>query len=165
MSDNFQREIRFLGPVSSPAFGREPEGNGSIARSLRALREQLLRVRHFETLEALVEPLEEFRQRDTGHRRLSGVPYDPRGTRIGRCLLLSLPHDNTKDCPRIVYGTPSARARRARPSPMSPMNAAALRSSARGTPPGQTLRTGFQAFQVGQKSDAGFTVSQKQLTL
>ena len=28
MSDDFQNEIRFLGIVSSPAFVREPEGNG-----------------------------------------------------------------------------------------------------------------------------------------
>jgi len=63
MSDDFQREIRFLDLVSSPAFVREPEGNGCIERVFRTLKEQLLWVRHFETLEQLAEALEEFRQR------------------------------------------------------------------------------------------------------
>ena len=63
MSDEFQREISFLGLESSPAFVREPEGNGCIERFFRTLKEQLLWVRHFETLEELAEALEEFRQR------------------------------------------------------------------------------------------------------
>jgi transposase InsO family protein len=63
MSDDFQREICFLGPESSPAFLREPEGNGCIERFFRTLKEQLLWVRHFETLEELAEALEGFRQR------------------------------------------------------------------------------------------------------
>ena len=32
MSDGFQSEIRLLGIESSPAFVREPEGNGCIER-------------------------------------------------------------------------------------------------------------------------------------
>ena len=40
MSDDFQNEIRFLGIVSSPAFVREPEGNGCIERFFKTLREQ-----------------------------------------------------------------------------------------------------------------------------
>ena len=63
MSDDFQREVRFLGLESSPAFVREPEGNGCIERFFRTLKEQLLWVRHFATLEELAEALEEFRQR------------------------------------------------------------------------------------------------------
>jgi transposase InsO family protein len=51
MSDHFQREIRFLGMESSPAFVREPEGNGCIERFFRTLKEQLLWVRHFEDIE------------------------------------------------------------------------------------------------------------------
>ncbi len=42
MRDHFQRELRFLGMESSPAFVREPEGNGSIERFFRTLKEQLL---------------------------------------------------------------------------------------------------------------------------
>ena len=45
MSDDFQNEIRFLGIVSSPAFVREPEGNGCIERFFKTLKEQLLWVR------------------------------------------------------------------------------------------------------------------------
>ena len=41
MSDDFQNEIRFLGIVSSPAFVREPEGNGCIERFFKTLKEQL----------------------------------------------------------------------------------------------------------------------------
>ena len=60
LSDCFQREIRFLGLESSPAFVGEPEGNGCIGRFLRTLKEQLLWVRHFETRQDLAAALEEF---------------------------------------------------------------------------------------------------------
>jgi transposase InsO family protein len=63
MSADFQAELRFLGIESSPAFLREPEGNGCIERFFRTLKEQLLWVRHFETTEELTEALLEFRQR------------------------------------------------------------------------------------------------------
>jgi transposase InsO family protein len=63
MSADFQAELRFLGINSSPAFLREPEGNGCIERFFRTLKEQLLWVRHFETTEELTEALLEFRQR------------------------------------------------------------------------------------------------------
>jgi len=62
MSDDFQSEIAFLGITSSPAFVREPEGNGCIERFFRTLKEQLLWVRDFATLEELAEVHEEFRQ-------------------------------------------------------------------------------------------------------
>ena len=48
MSDDFHAELRFLGIVSSPAFVRQPEGNGCIERFFRTLKEQLLWVRHRE---------------------------------------------------------------------------------------------------------------------
>ncbi len=63
VSDDFQREIRFLGLESSPAFVCEPEGNGCIERFFRTLKEQLLWVRPFETLEELAAALQEFPQR------------------------------------------------------------------------------------------------------
>ena len=53
MSDHFQQELRFLGIRSSPAFVREPEGNGCAERFIRTLKEQLLWVRTFETVEEL----------------------------------------------------------------------------------------------------------------
>ena len=67
MSDDFQAEIAFLGIESSPAFVREPEGNGCIERFFSTLKEQLLWVRDFTTLEELAAALEEFRQRYNDH--------------------------------------------------------------------------------------------------
>ena len=63
MSDHFQQEIRFLGMESSPAFVRQPEGNGCIERFFRTLKEQLLWVRHFRDLAELQQALREFRDR------------------------------------------------------------------------------------------------------
>ena len=60
MSGDFQREIRFLGMTSSPAFVRQPEGNGVAERAIRTLKEQLLWVRHFATIEELRLALAEF---------------------------------------------------------------------------------------------------------
>jgi transposase InsO family protein len=53
VSHHFQAEIRFLGIESSPAFVREPEGNGCAERFIRTLKENLLWVRSFATVEEL----------------------------------------------------------------------------------------------------------------
>jgi putative transposase len=53
VSHHFQTEIRFLGIQSSPAFVREPEGNGCAERFIRTLKENLLWIRRFETVEEL----------------------------------------------------------------------------------------------------------------
>jgi transposase InsO family protein len=53
VSHHFQSEIRFLGIQSSPAFVREPEGNGCAERFIRTLKENLLWVRPFATIEEL----------------------------------------------------------------------------------------------------------------
>ena len=53
MSDDFQDEIAFLGIEASPSFVRQPEGNGVAERFIRTLKENLLWVRHFETIEEL----------------------------------------------------------------------------------------------------------------
>ena len=60
MSGDFQREIRFLGATSSPAFVREPEGNGCAERFIRTLKENLLWVRWFDTIEELRQALLNF---------------------------------------------------------------------------------------------------------
>jgi len=52
-SDVFQNELRFLGATSSPSFVRSPEGNGCAERFIRTLKEQLLWVRTFATVEEL----------------------------------------------------------------------------------------------------------------
>jgi putative transposase len=61
-SHHFQAEIRFLGIASSPAFVREPEGNGCAERFIRVLKENLLWVRRFDTVEELRLALQAFRQ-------------------------------------------------------------------------------------------------------
>jgi hypothetical protein len=57
----FGTELTFLGITSSPAFVREPEGNGVAERFIRTLKERLLWVRPFETIEELA--LLEFKDR------------------------------------------------------------------------------------------------------
>jgi transposase InsO family protein len=61
MADVFQTEIAFLGIESSPAFVRTPEGNGCAERFIRTLKENLLWVRTFETIEQLRLALLDFR--------------------------------------------------------------------------------------------------------
>jgi len=63
MSDDFQAEIAFLGMESSPAFVQQPEGKGCVERFIRTLKEQLLWVRTFRTVEELRQALAEFRER------------------------------------------------------------------------------------------------------
>ena len=58
-----KNEIAFLGVQTSPSFVREPEGNGCAERFIRTLKENLLWVRHFSTIEDLRLALLEFRDR------------------------------------------------------------------------------------------------------
>ncbi len=60
MAEDFQDEIEFLGIESSPAFVRQPEGNGVAERVIKTLKEQLLWIRCFPTVEALRKALVEF---------------------------------------------------------------------------------------------------------
>src|SRR3954462_4118624 len=62
MSDAFQQELAFLGIESSPAFVRAPEGNGCAERFIRTLKENLLWVRTFDTVEELRQALLAFRE-------------------------------------------------------------------------------------------------------
>lgn len=61
LSATFQHELAFLGIESSPAFVRAPEGNGCAERFIRTLKENLLWVHSFETIEQLRQALLEFR--------------------------------------------------------------------------------------------------------
>ena len=61
-SDHFQKELTFLGVESSPAFIRSPEGNGCAERFIRTLKESLLWVRTFDTVEELRQALLDFRE-------------------------------------------------------------------------------------------------------
>ena len=62
MSHHFQNEIAFLGIESSPAFVRAPEGNGCAERFIRTLKENLLWVRTFATVEEPRQALLAFRE-------------------------------------------------------------------------------------------------------
>ncbi len=61
MADDYQKELRFLGVESSPAFVRAPEGNGCAERFIRTLKESLLWARTIDTVEELRRALLEFR--------------------------------------------------------------------------------------------------------
>jgi transposase InsO family protein len=62
VAHDYQREIAFLGIESSPAFVREPEGNGCAERFIRTLKENLLWVRHFDSIEELRQALQAFKE-------------------------------------------------------------------------------------------------------
>ena len=66
VADDFQRELAFLGIEPSPAFVREPEGNGCAERFIRTLKENLLWVRRFATIDELCQALRAFK--DTYNR-------------------------------------------------------------------------------------------------
>ena len=62
LSDDFQGEIAYLGIQSSPSFVRAPEGNGYCEWFIRILKENLLWVRSFATVEELRLALLEFKE-------------------------------------------------------------------------------------------------------
>jgi putative transposase len=62
ISEDFQREIAFLGMKDSPSYVREPQGNGIAERFVRILKENLLWVRGFQTVEELRQGLLAFQQ-------------------------------------------------------------------------------------------------------
>ena len=63
LSDDFQNELDFLGVESSPSFVRPPQGNGCVERFIGPLKENLLGVHTFFTVEELRCALIEFKQR------------------------------------------------------------------------------------------------------
>ena len=64
MSHVFQEERRFLGITSSPAFVREPAGNGCAERFIRTLKEPLLWLTTFDTVDELRLALHAFPRQD-----------------------------------------------------------------------------------------------------
>ena len=62
VADDYQRELAFLGIASSPAFVREPEGNGCVERFIRTLKEN----------SALGPPLRHHRGAAAGAPRIPG---------------------------------------------------------------------------------------------
>ena len=75
LSDDFQREIAYLGMTSSPSFVRAPEGNGYCEWFIRILKENLLWVRSFATVEELRWALLEFKNLYNHHWILEGYGY------------------------------------------------------------------------------------------
>ena len=84
VSRAFQAELRFLGMESSPSFVRAPEGNGCIERFWRTLKEQLLWIQTFASVEDLNQALREFQDHYNqnwligrhGHRAPTAVRQD-----------------------------------------------------------------------------------------
>ena len=75
LADDFQQEVAFFGIESSPSFVREPEGNGVAERFIRTLKENLLWVRSFETIEELRLALLEFKRTYHEHWMLEKYAY------------------------------------------------------------------------------------------
>ncbi len=75
MSHHVQAESAFLGIESSPSFVRAPEGNGVAERFIRTLKEQLLGVQTFDTVEDLRQALLEFKDRYNRHWLLQRHGY------------------------------------------------------------------------------------------
>lgn len=58
----FQEELQFLGIKSSPSYVREPQGNGIAERFVRVLKENLLWLQQFDTVDDLNKALQQFMQ-------------------------------------------------------------------------------------------------------
>ncbi len=63
VSDHFRNQVRFWGIETSYAFVEQPQTNGVAERFIRTLKEQLLWVRTFDTVEELRQALLEFKER------------------------------------------------------------------------------------------------------
>ena len=91
MSHVFQEELTFLGITSSPAFVREPEGNGCAERFIRTLKENLLWLKTFDTVEELRLALHAFQRQYNeiwligrhGYKTPAQVRYAQRWTLAG----------------------------------------------------------------------------------
>lgn len=59
-SDHYQAEIDFLGIARSPAFHYEPETNGCVEKFIQTLKEQVLWIERFDTLDELRARIRQF---------------------------------------------------------------------------------------------------------
>lgn len=75
MSDDLQREIRFLGLECSPALVRAPQGKACMERFFRSLEQRLLQVWDFGSVEELAEASEERCQRYTEQRLIERLHF------------------------------------------------------------------------------------------
>jgi putative transposase len=63
VAHDFRKELAFPGIASSPSSVRAPEGNGCAERFIRTLKENLLWLRSFETIEELRQAVLAFKER------------------------------------------------------------------------------------------------------
>lgn len=77
MRDDFRNVLTFLAIKSSQAFVREPEGSGCIERFFRTLTEQLVWVRHFQSIPRLVRALESSRALNNQHWPIERLGFEP----------------------------------------------------------------------------------------
>jgi len=75
ISEDFQREIAFLGIKDSPSYVRVPQGNGIAERFVRILKENLLWVRAFQTVEDLQQGLQAFKETYNTRWRVGRLVY------------------------------------------------------------------------------------------
>jgi len=75
ISHAFQDELRFVGIRSSPSFVRSPEGNGCVERFIRTLKEQLLWLTRFATVDELDVALRDFAHRYNNHWIIGRLGY------------------------------------------------------------------------------------------
>jgi transposase InsO family protein len=88
MGHAFQQELCFLGIESSPSFIKVPEGNGVAERFIRTLKEQLLWVQTFDTVEELRQALLVFKERFNKHWLLQRHGYaTPAQVRAAHALM------------------------------------------------------------------------------
>ena len=80
MSRDFQAEIAFLGIEASPSFVRQPEGNGVAERFIRTLKENLLWLQSFDTIEELRLALIAFAEWYNTHWLVARHGYRPPAT-------------------------------------------------------------------------------------
>jgi transposase InsO family protein len=86
VADDFQDELAFLGMIASPSFVREPEGNGCAERFIRTLKENLLWVRTFKTIEQLRMALLDFKKTYNQKWIIQRLGYQtPSQARINAC--------------------------------------------------------------------------------
>ena len=71
----FEDELKTLGIESSPSFVRQPEGNGCVERFIRTLKEQLLWLHRFRTVEELNQALRDFARRFNNHWIIGRIGY------------------------------------------------------------------------------------------
>jgi transposase InsO family protein len=101
MSDDFQEELSFLGIASSPSFVREPEGNGIAELFIRTLKENLLWIRPFATVAALVDALREFKQKYNQQWLIERHGFrTPSQARVNM-VAASRPLDSDAECRRV----------------------------------------------------------------